>query len=167
MNFMEMIWIDYSIIGLLLISSAVGLLRGFVQEAFSLFLWLVAIWVGLTFSREFSIFLQQLISSPAARIAVSFLILFLMTFIVGGLVSFLLGTLIKKTGLTGSDRFLGMLFGVARGGILVAIIIMLAGMTPLPEEPWWQESVLIPPFQSLAMWLKEVAPSTLMTYIQY
>jgi len=162
-----MIWIDYTIIGLILISSMIGLLRGFIREAFSLIIWVIAIWVGLTFSREFSAFLEDFISIPSARIATAFAILFLVTLILGALISYLLAELVKKTGLTGSDRFAGMIFGIARGLVVVAIIVMLAGLTPLPEDAWWRESVLIPPFQSLAVWLRDHIPSGLAGYVNY
>ncbi len=162
-----MIWIDYTIIGLILISSFIGLLRGFIREAFSLVIWVVAIWVGLNFSRDFSGFLDSVISYPSARIATAFAILFFVTLILGGLISYLLGELVKKTGLTGSDRFAGMIFGVARGLVVVSIVVMLAGLTPLPEDPWWKESSLIPPFQSLAVWLRDHIPSGLADYVHY
>jgi membrane protein required for colicin V production len=162
-----MIWIDYTIIALILISSVIGLLRGFIREAFSLVIWVIAIWVGLTFSREFSSFLEDLMSIPSARIATAFAVLFFVTLILGALISYLLGELVKKTGLTGSDRFAGMIFGIARGLVVVAIIVMLAGLTPLPEDSWWKESTLIPPFQSLAIWLRDHIPSGLAGYINY
>ena len=162
-----MIWVDYTIIGLILISSVIGLLRGLIREAFSLVIWVVAIWIGLTFSREFSGFLEGVIEYPSARIAVAFAALFFITLILGALISYLLGELVKKTGLTGSDRFAGMIFGIARGLVVVAIIIMLAGLTPLPEDSWWKESVLIPPFQALAVWLREHIPSGMAGYVNY
>ncbi len=162
-----MIWIDYTILGLILISSIIGLFRGLVREAFSLIIWVFAIWVGLTFSRQFSSFLENVISIPSARIAVAFSILFIVTLILGAIISFLLGELVKKTGLTGSDRFAGMIFGVVRGMIVVAMVVMLAGLTPLPEDSWWKESVLIPPFQSLAVWLRDHIPSGLAGYVSY
>lgn len=162
-----MIWIDYAIIGLVSISLVIGFFRGFIKEAFSLVIWIIAIWVGLSFSREFSGFLSSLITYPSARIAASFAILFFLTLIVGGLISYLLSELVKKTGLTGTDRFAGILFGIARGMVVVSIFVMLAGLTPLPEESWWKESVLIPPFQSLAVWLREQVPSGLAGNINY
>ena len=162
-----MIWIDYSIIGLIAISSIIGLLRGFIREAFSLSTWFVGVWVGLTFSRDFSIFLETLISYPSARIAVSFAILFFLTLILGSLIGYLLDELVKKTGLTGSDRFVGMIFGIARGVLVVAILVVLGGLTPLPEDPWWKESKLIPPFQSVAMWLRSHLPSGMAGYVDY
>lgn len=163
----QLIWIDYAIIGLIFISSIIGLIRGFIREAFSLALWIVAIWVGLTFSRDFSGFLEGIINYPSARIATAFAVLFFITLILGAIISYLLGELVKRTGLTGSDRFAGMIFGIARGFVVVAIIIMLAGLTPLPEDSWWKESVLIPPFQSLAIWLYDHIPSGLAGYVKY
>jgi membrane protein required for colicin V production len=111
--------------------------------------------------------LQKVISYPSARIATAFGILFFMTLILGGLISFILNHLIEKTGLTGTDRLLGLLFGVLRGAVLVSIMVMLAGVSPLPEDPWWKQSLLIPPFQSLAVWLKDHIPSDLAGYIHY
>lgn len=162
-----MIWIDYSIIALIAISSAIGLMRGFIREAFSLAMWVVAVWVGLKFSRSFSGFLGDFISVPSVRIAVAFALLFFLTLILGSIISYLLAELVKKTGLTGSDRFAGMIFGIARGFVVVAIAVMLAGLTPLPEDAWWKESTLIPPFQSLAIWFREHIPSGLTDYMNF
>jgi len=162
-----MIWVDYAIIGLVLISSVIGLIRGFIKEAFSLLLWVSAIWVGLTFSREFSGMLEGLIQYPSARIAAAFALLFFITLILGALIGYLLSELVKKTGLSGTDRFIGMIFGIARGVAVVAIIVMLAGLTPLPEDSWWKESVLIPPFQALAIWFSHYIPSGVAGYVSY
>lgn len=162
-----MIWIDYAIVALIVISSVIGLMRGLVKEVFSLLLWVLAIWVGLNFSREGAVFLPAMITSPTARMASAFAVLFLLTLIIGSLISYLLGELIEKTGLTGSDRFAGMIFGIARGLLVVTLVIMLAGLTPIPEESWWKESLLIPPFQSLAIWLQANMPDGLVDYINY
>lgn len=162
-----MIWIDFAILGLIVISLIIGLLRGLIKEAFSLVTWIIAVWVGLTFSREFSVLLEDFIVYPSARIATAFGILFLITLILGSIISYLLGVLVAKTGLTGSDRFAGMIFGIARGMVVVAIMVMLAGLTPLPEESWWKESFLIPPFQSLALWLRDLLPAGMAGYLQY
>lgn len=162
-----MIWIDYAIITLVLISSVIGLLHGFVREAFSLVIWVVALGVGLSFSKDFSSLLTGMISYPSIRSAIAFLILFIATLIVGALLNYLLSGLVKTTGLTGSDRFIGMFFGIARGVIIVSIVVMLAGLTPLPEDSWWKESVLIPLFQSLAVWLGNYIPSGLADYMKY
>lgn len=162
-----MIWVDYSITGLVLISLAFGYLRGFIKEAFSLVTWIAAVWVGLAFSRTFSVLLETIISYPSARIATAFALLFLLTLMLGAMISYLLAELVKKTGLTGFDRFIGMLFGIARGLIAITVIIVLAGLTPLPEDSWWKASTLIPYFQTAALWLRDYVPLGLATYINY
>ncbi len=161
------VWIDYAIAGIIAISAVAGLMRGFIKEAFALLTWIVAVWVGMQYSRDLSPILQHTISYPSARIAVAFAILFFATLILGGLINFLLSQLVEKTGLTGSDRLVGMGFGIVRGAVLVAVLVMLAGLTPLPEDPWWKQSSLIPPFQSLAVWLKDHIPSSLAGHINY
>jgi membrane protein required for colicin V production len=149
-----MIWIDFTLIGLVLISFVIGLSRGFIKEIFSLVFWMLAIWVSLRFSRELSFFLEPTISHTPARVAASFLALFAITLSLGGLIRWVLSLLSKKNaGLTIMDRFGGMVFGVVRGVFLVTVVVILAGLTPLPKDSWWTESTLIPPFQLLAVWL--------------
>ncbi|MDD5410895.1 MAG: CvpA family protein [Methylobacter sp.] len=162
-----MIWIDFAIIGLLSISLIMGLLHGFIKEMFSLGFWLLAVGVGLSFSRDLSGFLASDISSPAARIAASFVILFVITLILGSLISVLLGALVKKTGLTFSERIGGLIFGVALGMVVVTVIVVLAGFTSLPKDAWWTESKLIPPFQLLAVWLRDHIPSGMAEFVNY
>lgn len=162
-----MIWIDFAIIGLISISLITGLMRGFIKEVFSLGFWLLAVWIGLSFSRDLAGFLGPMVSSPSARIAASFVMLFVVTLILGGLIGFLLGALLKKTGLTFSDRIGGLVFGVVRGMVVVAVIVVLAGFTSLPKDAWWTESKLIPPFQLLAVWLRDHIPSGVAEFINY
>ena len=152
-----MIWVDYIILGIIGISALISLARGFVREAFSLAAWVLAFWVAWSFFRDLSPHLDWF-KTPSVRLAISFVILFLVTLMLGGLVNFLIGQLVDKTGLGGMDRLLGMLFGAVRGVILVVILVILAGLTPLPNDPWWQQSQLIVYFQELAIWLKSLLP---------
>ena len=161
------VWVDYTIAGIIVISALAGFLRGFIKEAFALLTWVVAFWVGINYSHDVSVLFQKYINYPSARIALGFAVLFLTTLILGSLLSYLLAQLVQKTGLTGSDRLLGMGFGLFRGAFLVALLIMLAGFTPLPEDPWWKQSRLIPPFQNLALWLKDRIPPNMADYIKY
>lgn len=163
----QWLWVDYMIAGIIFISAVLGLLRGFIKEAFALITWVVAIWVASQYGHDLSLLFQNSISYPSARIALSFAALFFATLILGSIISFILGQLIRSTGLSGSDRLLGMIFGLIRGGILVALLVMLAGLTPLPADPWWKQSQLIPPFQSLALWLKQLIPVNLADYIKF
>lgn len=162
-----MIWVDYAIIVLIGISAVIGLFRGFIREVFSLVAWIAAIFIGLTFSREFSGLLESVISYPSGRMAAAFIILFAVTMLLGTMVTHLLGEIVNKTGLSGSDRFAGFMFGIVRGALAVCVIVLLAGLTPLPEDSWWKESSLIAPFQSLALWLRNHIPEGLAGYVVY
>lgn len=162
-----MIWVDFTLIGLIFIAIVTGLLRGFIKEVFSLGFWILASWVSLRFSREFSGFLVSAISHPSARMLVSFVALLAITLGLGGLIGFLLSVLAKNNKLTFMDRFGGMVFGVIRGIIMVTVIIILAGLTPLPKDSWWTESTLIPPFQLLAVWLRDHMSLGIAEYIKY
>jgi len=162
-----MIWIDYVIIGLVFIAFITGFLRGFSLEVFSLVFRVLAIGVGLSFSREFSVFLESTISNSLPKIAASFTLLFLITLIVGSLIRMLLGESIKKHELTFTDRLGGMIFGVVHGMVIVVVLVTLAGLTALPNDLWWKESKLLPPFQICAIWLRDHIPSGLAEYVQY
>ncbi|PLY16501.1 MAG: colicin V production CvpA [Sedimenticola sp.] len=153
-----MIWIDYVILGIIGLSALISLIRGFMREALSLAAWVLAFWVAWTFFRDLAIHLDWF-TMPSLQLAASFGLLFIATLMVGALVNFLVGQLVDKTGLTGTDRLVGMLFGAARGAILVAILVLLAGLTPFPNDPWWQSSQLIGYFQDLAVWLKQLLPA--------
>lgn len=162
-----MIWIDFAIIALISISLIIGLLRGLVREAFALVTWGVAFWVGLSFSTPFSGLLEGSITDPSLRMATAFIALFLLTLILGAIINKLLSVLISKTGLTGTDRLAGLVFGIGRGIFLIIILVMLAGLTPLPDSSWWKESQLLPYFQELAVWLKQHIPDGMARYLNY
>ena len=91
-----MIWVDYTIIGLVSFGLITGLLRGFSVEVFSLVFWLLAIGVALGFCRDFSVFLESTISNTIPKIAASFTLLLMITLIVGRLIRMLLGESLYK-----------------------------------------------------------------------
>jgi len=160
-------WADLLILGIVLVSTLVSLIRGFVREAFSLAVWILAFWVSWAFFRQVSLSLESLITTPSVRLGVAFAGLMVVSLLVGGLVNYLLIRLVQKTGLSGGDRFVGMIFGAARGVLLVAVLVLLAGLTPLPGDPWWRESKLIPWFAELGLWLKEMLPPEVADKFQF
>ncbi len=154
-----MIWIDYGIIGLVSLFAIIGSIRGFAREAVALISWTLAFGVGLIFSQGLSIHFRSLIANGPVRIAVSFALLFLLTLIVARLLRFILQQLVASIGPGGSERLAGLICGSGRGLLLVTMIVVLAGLSNLPGSSWWRESNLIPPFQSVANWLKRQIPS--------
>lgn len=152
-------WVDLVILVIIALSAVISLFRGFFREAISLATWVVAFWVAIQFSGKLDPMLGELISSPTARMTVAFASLFLITLIVGALVNYLISQLVKKTGLSGTDRMLGIIFGIARGIAIVAVLVLLAGAPNLSRETWWKESTLIKNyFQDAAIWMRGYLP---------
>jgi len=162
-----MIWVDYLIIGIVGLSALISLMRGFVREAISLVTWILGFGIAWAYFRSSSVHLRAWVETPSLRLGLAFLILFLVVLILGGLVGFLVGQWVDKTGLSGSDQLLGMIFGAARRALLVAILVLLAGLTALPQDPWWQDSHLIVHFQRLAAWLLGLLPRDVAGYFRF
>lgn len=160
-------WLDYVLLGIVAVSTLISLARGFVREAFSLAVWVLAFWIAFTFFRELGVQFEPWIDSPTVRLGAAFAVLMLTTLVLGGLVNYLLIQLVQKTGMTGTDRFIGMIFGAARGILLVSALVLLSGLTTLPQETWWDESKLVAYFEELAFWLRDLLPEDLAKYFQY
>ncbi len=161
-----MIWVDYVIIAIIALSALIGLARGLVREVVSLLVWGAAIFVAWMFYEPLALELTPWISTPSARIGVAVLILVLGVLIAGAILGYVLSTLVDKTGLGGTDRLMGMLFGAARGGVLVALVVFLASLTPLTDDPWWEASQLLDQFKGLAGWMLEQVPPDVSERIQ-
>lgn len=159
-------WADYTILVVLAFSVIISLIRGFVREAMSLITWVAAFWIAFTFYGILSSMLEGDIHSANLRMIVAFGGLFLATLIIGGLINYLIGHLVDRTGLSGTDRVLGLGFGFARGVLLVTVMLMLAELTPMPNDVWWRTSVLIPQFQPIEKWLRGYMPQTVNDHMQ-
>ena len=144
---------DYVILGIIGLSMALSLHRGFTLEALSLVTWIAAFVIARLFSVPLAIVLSDWVDPPSARHPLAFIALFILTMIVGALIKHLIKEVIKVTGLTGTDRVLGSAFGLVRGCLLVVIsLAVLARMTQMPLDPWWKESMLIPHFMMVEDW---------------
>ena len=155
---MSMIWVDYVIIGIIALSAIIGLARGLIREVIALAVWIVAALAAWMFYVPVAEQLTPWIETPSVRMAAAVLILVFGVLIVGAIVAYLLSVLVDKTGLTGTDRLLGMVFGAGRGAVLVALLVFLVTLTPVAEDPWWSQSRLLPKFQLLADLMLDMIP---------
>lgn len=153
-----MAWIDLVIIAVIALSALISLIRGFVKESISLVTWIIAGLLALRYYAPMADLLEPFINSATLRNWVGGGILFVATLIVGAIVNFIVSQLVSKTGLSGTDKTLGVVFGGARGVLIVTMIVLLASLTPMPEATWWQDSAMIGFFQQLAEWIQGVLP---------
>ncbi len=148
--------VDWLILGIVAISTLISIKRGFVREALSLITWVAAIIVARLFAADFTIVLEPYIDTPSLRMGASYVVLFVVTLMLGGFVNYLIGEFVDMAGLSGLDSFLGVFFGMARGAIIVGVIV--AGLhyaAPVKEDTWYQESKLIPEVVTL---IEELGP---------
>ncbi|MBL1458213.1 MAG: CvpA family protein [Methylophaga sp.] len=160
-------WVDYLIIGIILISSGISIVRGFIKEVLSLISWIVAIWVAFMFFANFASLLTPYIDTATLRLFIAFFVLFVVTLILGALVNHLISQLVEKTGLSGTDRALGVIFGILRGVAIVTILVLAAGVTPMPSDIWWQNSLLLQHFEDLAVWVKQLLPADVAEHVNF
>ena len=153
--------LDIAIIVVLAFSSLVSLIRGFVREAVSLVIWIVAGVVAFAFTPYLSPWLVDYINIDQLRVAVSFLTLFIATMVVGSLVGYLLGHIMNKAGLSGTDRVIGLIFGFARGVVIVSLLVWLGQYTPFSQDQLWLDSALVDQFQVVVDMIKTYLPEKL------
>ncbi len=157
--------VDLILLGLVVLSTIVGLWRGFIKEVFALAVWVFAFLAAFHFSGNIAVLLEPHVDLPSARSGLAFAAVFLVVLVTGGLLTFIVGKLVEKTGLSGTDRLVGAVFGAARGLLLLIALILAAGFTPVPLDPWWQESRVIQGLLPLAEWTGAFLPDVAHEYL--
>jgi membrane protein required for colicin V production len=135
---------DYLIIATVLISGAVGLIRGLLREVIALITWIVAAFVAWHFAGSLEPHLGGLLAQPDVRPWVARLILFLAVLLLGHAIGVVVGHFVRLTLLRGVDRFLGLVFGLLRGVVVVGAAVIVCETVRLDSESWWHESALVP-----------------------
>ena len=143
---------DWAIVAVLTISTLMSLRRGFLKEALSLGTWIAAFVVARQFHEPMDQLLETYIVDSLIRSIAAFAALFVGTLLVGAALGFLLGALINATGLSSTDRVLGMVFGFARGALIVTVVVGLLNLTPLVGDSWYTSAALAPHFETVAQW---------------
>ena len=138
-----LIWIDWVIIALITVSTLISLKRGFVKEALSLVTWIGAFILARTFHPQMQSLLESTVETPLVRLIAAFAILIFGTLIVGAIINNMIGHLVRATGLSATDRVLGMGFGLLRGLVVVIVAIAFTRYTPLAQDTWWRSSIMI------------------------
>jgi len=147
----------------------ISVIRGFFKEAVSLATWLGAILITLMFTSRFASLLpRDTIESPQARFAISALILFFSSLILGGLINYLFQKVLVASEKGRLDMFLGIGFGLLRGVVIVTLLVLLANLIPaFKQETWWRQSAFIPPVQKAAQFIHAQLPKELAQHFDF
>ena len=150
--------IDILIAIAVIISIVVGFIRGFVKEAISIASLLIAIWAALYFGPAVGDVSESWLSSEELQTWFGRILVFALILSIGGLLGWGISKLVRLSVLSGIDRLLGAVFGVARGALLLALFVIAGQFAGFDNDDWWLQSRLIPPFEVVAEWIKEMAP---------
>lgn len=162
---------DYVVLGMVALSLAVGVWRGAVSEILALVAWVAAFLAARTWATPVGELLAaglvESLADPLLRQVAGFVVIFVVVLILFALARWLASQLLKAVGLAPLDRVLGALFGVARGILVVWVVVVLAGLTALPQQQWWRQAVLAPPLETAVLAAKPWLPPELAKRIRY
>lgn len=156
---------DFGVIAIILASLVLGLFRGLVYEVLSFLGWPVAYFLSKAFASSVAPIMP--ITQESMRIAVAYVVIFIAGLIAWSLLVFLLNKIINAIGLGGIDTFLGALFGVLRGAMIVVALACLAGLTDIPKQPFWQQARMSQSTEVFAKLAKTYLPDSVAQRIQF
>lgn len=160
-------WIDLTLLAIVGVSALMGLWRGLIGEVMALVVWVAAFWLAIGFGPQVAELYASVVDTPTARWLLGYASVFLLVLAMGGLVTWVLRKLVRSTGLSGSDRVLGLGFGLLRGAAVACVLVLVAGFTPLPQEAGWQHAQLVPGFERGAHWLQGWLPQVVAEHVSF
>jgi membrane protein required for colicin V production len=158
---------DYLTLFVLLASVVISATRGLVREVLSLASWVAAFMVANLYGETLAQWLPAIVPGALTRLIIAFVVLFIGTRLLMGLLILMCESLIKAGGLSFVDRSLGSLFGFARGMLIVLIAVILCGMTAIPQQPFWKDAMLSPLAESAARSVKPFLPDEFARHVQF
>lgn len=159
---------DYIILVIIVLSVLLGWWRGLVYEILSLLSWVTSYFVAKSWAAEFSPYMPAVLASETLRSAAAYAAVFATTLIFCGVAAWSINKLIKSFGLDWrTDGVTGAIFGFVRGLMLVLVLVLIAGLTKLPQTAFWQDALLSKPLQDVAVLAKDLLPDDMAKRITY
>ncbi|MFO7747441.1 MAG: CvpA family protein [Orrella sp.] len=159
---------DFILLGILGTSMVLGIWRGLIKELLSLvafgLAFLAAIWWGPNVSAWE---ILGWVKHDYLKLGIAYATLFVMTLLVVGLLNMALAAMIKSTGLSPADRGLGAIFGLVRGVLLLLVLVIIAGYTPLVQEVWWKNAMFSEQVVSVIQQIKHKVPAPIDQWLPY
>ncbi|NIY84800.1 CvpA family protein [Vibrio hepatarius] len=141
--------LDIVILSVIGLSALISLVRGFAKEALSLVIWFGAFFIASQYYAKLAVYFTN-IEDDMFRNGAAIAALFVATLVVGAVVNYVIAQLVQKTGLSGTDRVLGIVFGGLRGVLIVsAALFFMDAFTSFPDSEWWRNSQLVPEFSRI------------------
>lgn len=159
--------IDIIVLVIVGISVVYGVFRGLVREVLALLAWIVSFLLANLLAPEAAKLLPQAIASEELRLLLSFVAVFIVVLVGLSVLAILASKLVKVVGLGPADRVVGGVFGLARGLLLVMILVLLAGLSSLPRQSAWREAALRGPLEACAEYIRAWLPADLSRRIRY
>jgi membrane protein required for colicin V production len=161
-----MTWFDFGVLLVLVVSVVMSLFHGLVREMVSLGGWVGGFILAMFFGGTVTRLLPQSLS-PLMSGLIGFLIVFAGVLVIAWIAGLALSSALRASGLGPADRALGGVFGLVRGLVIVLVIVLLSGLTPLPREPFWRGALLSGPFETAALTLRPYLPEGLARRLRY
>jgi membrane protein required for colicin V production len=158
---------DYLVLFVLICSVVISTLRGLVKEILSLASWVVALVVANAYGENLAKLLPEVIPGNVTRLIVAFLALFIGVRLLMMLLSMALEAVIKASGLGLVDHGLGVLFGVARGLVIVLAVVLVCGATAIPQQPLWRDALLSPVAETAARTVIPYLPGEFASHLKF
>lgn len=116
---------DWAIVIVLIASGLMSLSRGFTKEFLSLFLWFFSFIAALSLGHLATPKVSTIIGNDEIAKIISYVLIFILFIVVGSFLIKFISKLVRWSGASGFDRFLGVLFGFMRGLILIFVVFLL------------------------------------------
>lgn len=158
---------DYVVLTIIGLSIILSMMRGLLREVLAIMGWVAAFYVAKTYANEILPMMPVDIPTESLRILAAFLVLFLATLLVASLLGIALSAIFKKIGLGWLNRLLGAVFGLARGILIVCIIVFLAGLTHIPKDARWRNAMFSAPTEALVISMLPWVPVSIAKHVKY
>lgn len=158
---------DYAVLGVLGLSAVIGIWRGLLREVFALAAWIAATLAAMLFAGEVAAWLPASFATPLVRAVIAVIVLFFAVLMAVSLGGVFASRLARAVGLSFLDRTLGAVFGIARGALILVVLVLVAGLTALPKEPFWREAKLAAPLETAAIAVKPYLPRAVADRVRY
>lgn len=158
---------DYAVLTIVGLSVLLSVIRGLVREVLALLAWVIAFVAANLLAGELAVLLPPEVPSDELRLLAGFAGVFLAVLLLMSLLAIFASKLVKSAGLGVEDRVLGSVFGLARGALVVMILVLAAGLTSLPRQPVWRDALMSGPLEAFAGQIKAWLPAALSQRITY